>query len=119
VTAERTELSRRIRRYRGERPAPRVAGRVVVLVDDGLATGVTARAAVRWVRGGDPRRIVLAVPVCSRSARTVLAADADDVVCLSAPDHFAAVGQWYEDFHQLTDADVDAALARARGTTAR
>ncbi|PZG01555.1 phosphoribosyltransferase [Micromonospora deserti] len=114
VTAERAELSRRRHRYRGDRSAPPVTDRTVVLIDDGLATGVTAHAALRWLRTQRPRRLILAVPVCSRQARDALAADADTVVCLHAPEQFAAVGQWYTDFGQLTDADVDQILSRAR-----
>ncbi|GID97868.1 phosphoribosyltransferase [Amorphoplanes digitatis] len=113
VAAERAELARRISRYRAGRAAPDVTGRTVVLVDDGLATGVTARAAIGWLRGRRPYRLVLAVPVCSRDARDLLAGDADTVVYLHAPEYFSAVGQWYDDFGQLDDADVDRALARA------
>ncbi|WP_433604911.1 phosphoribosyltransferase [Dactylosporangium sp. CA-139114] len=111
VAAERAELDRRVARYRRRRPAPAVAGRRVVLVDDGLATGVTAHAAVRWLSARRPERIVLAVPVCSQQARERLA-EVATVLCLHAPEHFAAVGQWYTDFAQLTDADVEAALGR-------
>jgi putative phosphoribosyl transferase len=110
VAAERAELERRARRYRGGRPAPDAVGRTVVLVDDGLATGVTARAALRWLRDRAPRRVILAAPVCAPQAREALSADADVVVCLSAPAGFRAVGQWYHDFRQLTDEDVDAAM---------
>jgi putative phosphoribosyl transferase len=106
LAAERAELRRRIRLYRGDRPAPAPAGRTVVVIDDGLATGVTAHAALRWVRGRDPARLILAVPVCAPQARDALAGEADTVVCLAAPDPFYAVGRWYEDFEQLTDADV-------------
>ncbi|MFC7528228.1 phosphoribosyltransferase [Actinoplanes sp. GCM10030250] len=112
VAAERAELGRRIRRYRGDRPAPRVTGRVVVLIDDGLATGVTAHAALRWVREHRPGRLILAVPVCAPQARDALAPEADEVVSLLAPEPFHAVGRWYEDFAQLTDEDVDAVLSR-------
>jgi putative phosphoribosyl transferase len=107
LAAERQELRRRIRLYRGDRPPPRPAGRTVLVIDDGLATGVTAHAALRWVRGHAPARLILAAPVCAPQARDALAGEADAVVCLSAPDPFHAVGRWYEDFDQLTDADVE------------
>jgi predicted phosphoribosyltransferase len=111
VERERAELARRTRLYRGDRPAPRVAGRAVVVVDDGLATGVTAVAALRWVRAGGPSRLVMAVPVGSRPGCAAVARVADDVVCLRTPRRFRAVGRWYHDFSQLTDADVVRALA--------
>ncbi|GAA3454022.1 phosphoribosyltransferase [Dactylosporangium matsuzakiense] len=119
VAAERAELARRVERYRRHRPAPTVTGRLVILVDDGLATGVTAHAAVRWLARQSPRCLVLAVPVCSQEARTRLAAVAGTVVCLHAPPQFSAVGQWYDDFTQLTDAEVDTALSRHRDAPAR
>jgi predicted phosphoribosyltransferase len=106
VERERKELSRRIRRYRGDRQAPDATGRTVVLVDDGLATGVTARAALRWLKDQHPAWLVLAVPVCSRTARDAISSEADDVICLSTPASFRAVGEWYEDFRQLSDEDV-------------
>jgi predicted phosphoribosyltransferase len=111
VAHERAELARRTLAYRGDRPAPRVAGRTVVVVDDGLATGVTALAALRWVRSGGPARLVMAVPVGSRPACAAVARVADDVVCLRTPRRFRAVGRWYDDFAQLTDDDVVRALA--------
>ena len=119
VAAERAELVRRRHRYRADRPPPSVTGRTVVLVDDGLATGVTARAALRWLATQRPRHLAVAVPVCSRHARDLLAGDADTVICLHAAEQFSAVGQWYTDFTQLTDADVDAALDRHRGAANR
>lgn len=118
VAAERAELVRRLHRYRADRPAPHVTGRTVVLVDDGLATGVTAHAALCWLRPRQPGRLILAVPVCSPQARHLLAAEADEIVCLHAPDPFHAVGQWYADFSQLTDADIDRAVSRSHQATA-
>lgn len=111
VAAERAELARRIDRYRGDRPFPPVTGRTVVLVDDGLATGVTAIASLRWLRLRAPARLILALPVCASAARDPADAEADQVVCLHMPPLFRAVGQWYDNFDQLTDADVDRLLS--------
>jgi predicted phosphoribosyltransferase len=79
-------------------------------VDDGVATGATARAALRWLRRQGPERVVLAVPVCSPQASELLRGEADEVLCLQRPTVFLAVGEWYEDFEQLTDDDVLAVL---------
>ncbi|MBW1604528.1 phosphoribosyltransferase [Streptomyces sp. JJ66] len=106
VARERTELHRREDRYRGDRPAPELAGRTVLLVDDGLATGLTATAAVRALRHHRPAAVVLAVPVASRQAVEALEREADEVVALATPWDFGSVGQWYDDFAQLTDDDV-------------
>ncbi|MEU9842805.1 phosphoribosyltransferase family protein [Actinomadura sp. NPDC048032] len=113
VEAERAELDRRVAVYRGGRPLPPVAGRPVIVVDDGLATGGTARAAVRAVRGRGPSRLVLAVPVGAAETVRSLEAEVDDLVVPVAPWDFRAVGQWYRDFEQLSDADVTAWLRRA------
>ncbi|MFE0019426.1 phosphoribosyltransferase [Amycolatopsis sp. NPDC059021] len=112
--AERAEARRRIARYQGDRvPEPR-RGRDVLVVDDGLATGVTARAALRAVRDERPRRLVFAAPVCAPDAMAALHRMADDVVCVAAPEEFRAVGQWYDDFGQTTDEEVVAVLDAAR-----
>jgi putative phosphoribosyl transferase len=115
---ERGEARRRLQRYQqGREPVP-LAGRDVVLVDDGLATGVTARAALGQLRRTGPRRLVFAAPVCAWESQAMLQSegDADEVVCVSVPREFGAVGMWYRDFRQISDDDVLAALA-ARSPT--
>ncbi|MFF6996820.1 phosphoribosyltransferase [Streptomyces sp. NPDC008313] len=118
VERERTELRRREELYRGGRPAPDVGGRTVLLVDDGLATGVTARAALRFLRRRDPARLVLAVPVGAPESAESLRRDADDVVCPHRPRSFQSVGEWYEDFAQVLDREVIDTL-RAFGRPSR
>lgn len=113
VETRRREVAHDVARYRGDRPMIDVQGRTVIVVDDGLATGVTAKAAVRAVRDHGAERVLLTVPVCSTEGRNDLARDADEVVCLLIPEHFLAVGQWYEDFGQVTDDEVLDALAEA------
>lgn len=108
---ERAELERRERLYRGGRALVPVIDQVVILVDDGLATGSTMKAAVRAVRGLNPSRIVVAVPVGAPSTCRELRELADDVVCVAMPDSFSAVGQFYSDFSQTTDDEVRRLLA--------
>ena len=110
---EEAELARRECLYRGDRAAPDVRGKVIVLVDDGLATGATMRAAVTALRRLGPARIVVAVPTASAEACTEMAAAADEVVCAETPEPFLAVGASYEDFSETTDADVRRLLAQA------
>jgi putative phosphoribosyl transferase len=112
VQREQAELARRELAYRGTRPPPVIENQVVVLVDDGLATGATMRAAVQSVRVGRPARIVVAVPVASREAVDFVGAAADEVVCLHTPEPFHAVGLWYRDFDQTSDEEVQRLLAR-------
>jgi erythromycin esterase-like protein/predicted phosphoribosyltransferase len=111
---ERRELERRERAYRDGRPPPLLAGRTVILVDDGLATGSTMRAAVHAVRREEPARVVVAVPVGDRGVCEALRGVADDVVCVLTPQPLRAVGAWYEDFSQISDDEVRELLAKGR-----
>ena len=111
VERERNELARRERLYRGDRPPLSLVGRVVVLVDDGLATGLTMLAAVGAVRPQQPARVVVAVPVAAESSCEALRAEADEVVCVHTPEPFRCVGMWYQDFSKTSDEEVRALLA--------
>ncbi len=111
---ERVELERRISEYRCGRALPSMEGRDIVVVDDGMATGVTAEAAVRSLRRVGARRVILAVPACASDAARRLALVADLVVCLIEPEDFVAVGLWYKDFTQTSDDDVVRLLERSR-----
>lgn len=108
---EQAELERRERAYRDGRPSVPIEGRTVILVDDGLATGSTMRAAVLAVRRLQPARVVVAVPVGARETCDALRETADEVVCALFPEPFSAVGLWYEDFSQTTDEEVRRLLA--------
>lgn len=111
IARERTELQRRVQRYRGDRAPTQLRDRTVVIVDDGLATGNTARAAVAVVRQRGAGRVVVAVPVGAPQSVDDLRRLTDDVVCPHAPTSFRAVGSWYGDFHQVTDEEVQSHLA--------
>jgi predicted phosphoribosyltransferase len=118
---ELQEIERRLGAYRGARvesaapvTAPEYRGRIVILVDDGIATGYTVQAALRSLRRQKPARLVLAVPVASPDSLSRLGPDADEVICLLTPEDFYAVGQFYRDFRQTTDQEVIAALADSR-----
>ena len=117
TAAERRELDRRERLYRGGAPPPRVAGRTVILVDDGLATGSTMFAAVEALRQRDPAAIVVAVPVGAAPTCDSLERVADECICVLAPDPLLGVGLWYDDFSQTTDAEVRALLEDASRRT--
>ena len=118
VTArERQELARRERAYRGDRPPPDVHGRTTILVDDGLATGATMRAAAAGVRRLEAARVVVAVPAAAAETCELLAGEADEVVCLTTPEPFYAVGLWYEDFSETSDDEVRRLLDAARPGT--
>ncbi|MFC5609596.1 phosphoribosyltransferase [Variovorax soli] len=112
VQREQAELQRREHSYRGNRPAPSLQGRPVLLVDDGLATGATMSAAVQAVRMQAPSRIGVAVPVASREALASVGALADEVICPLVPESFHAVGLWYRDFDQTGDEEVRRLLGR-------
>lgn len=112
--AEEAELHRREQQYRGDRAFPDLRGKTVILVDDGLATGATMRAAVEALRREGPSSVVVAVPVAASETCQRLQSIADDVICAMTPDPFEAVGLWYDDFSQTTDAEVQDLLSRAR-----
>jgi putative phosphoribosyl transferase len=114
VTDETRELERRERAYRGDREAPDLRGKTVILVDDGLATGATMRAAALAVRDRQPARIVVAVPVAAEETCDQFRDVVDDVICAVTPKPFYAVGMWYEDFDQTTDDEVRELLERGR-----
>lgn len=116
---ERAELERRARRYRGGRTRQPLGGRVAVVVDDGLATGSTARAACQIARAQGAGRVVLAVPVAPRGWESRIGSDADELVCVHAPTAFFAIGQFYADFSQVTDDEVVSCLQQADDPLAR
>jgi putative phosphoribosyl transferase len=110
---EKNELERRERLYRGCRPVPELRNQVVILTDDGLATGATMRAAVQAVRQKHPARVVVAVPVAAPDTVAAFEREVDEMICLWTPGNFYAIGLWYEDFSQTTDTEVRDLLERA------
>ena len=110
---EEHELERRAREYRGDRPLPDVRGKTVILIDDGLATGSTMRAAVAALKSQNPERLIVAVPVAAPETCEALREEVDDVVCALAPEPFFAVGNWYQDFSQTSDEEVRELLRMA------
>ena len=111
---ELAEAERRLKLFRGDRPYPDLERRTAILVDDGLATGVTARAALLALRRMNPRRLVLAVPVCALQTAELLHPEADDLICLLAPANLEAVGLWYRNFEQTSDEEVVRLLEEVR-----
>lgn len=112
VTAqELQELQRRDRVYRGDRPRVNICEQTVILVDDGLATGATMQAAVRWVRSQNPQQLIVAVPIASNAAYKELKPQVDRLICLYIPNRLYAIGQWYDDFSQIKDEQVCSLLA--------
>ncbi len=115
IAAEEREIERRLEAYRAGRPPLELGGKVALVVDDGVATGGTAVAALRWARDQGASRVVLGVPVAPPATVARLAGEADEVVVLETPEPFLAVGEWYERFEQTSDREVVEALARAAG----
>jgi putative phosphoribosyl transferase len=114
IAEEEREIERRSEAYRRGRPAVDVKDKVVVVVDDGIATGGTATAAVRWAKAHGARKVILAVPVAPAEGVLNLSREADEVVCLETPEPFYAVGQWYQEFPQTSDEEVVQILDDAR-----
>ncbi|MDA8236013.1 MAG: phosphoribosyltransferase family protein [Clostridia bacterium] len=114
VTGEVEEIKRRLRAYRGHDRLPEVAGKTVILIDDGIATGFTIQAAVESIRNQGAKKIILAVPVAPKDTVERFARMVDEVVCLLAPQDFQAVGQFYRDFSQTSDEEVEVILSRLR-----
>lgn len=114
ITLEEKELQRRVEIYRGGKPLPNLEGKTAILVDDGMATGITAKAAITSVKKLNPKKIILATPVCVLDTVESLKDRVDDVICLSTPYEFMAVGLWYRDFKQVSDEEVIGLLKKAK-----
>ncbi len=119
VERESAEVIRRERAYRGYRPQPRVSDRILILIDDGMATGATMLAAVQALRAKNPHKLIVAVPVAASEACNAIQQHVDEIICLEKPAPFFGVGTWYDDFTQTTDQEVSDLLARAYDRTER
>lgn len=113
INCQREEIERRLRLYRGDRPAPEVTGKTVIVIDDGIATGYTFRAALEGLRRRNPARLVAAAPVAARDSVDMLSTFADETVFLSTPVSFFSVGTWYRDFDQVSDEEAVSILHRS------
>jgi putative phosphoribosyl transferase len=111
---EQAELSRRIKRYGAKPEMPEIKDKIAILVDDGIATGISAQAAIKYLKVFNPKKVVLATPVCSPETLQMLKAEADEVICLNSPAYFSAVGEWYKDFSQTSDEEVIELLEKAQ-----
>ncbi len=114
IACQREEIERRLRIYRGDQPAPELAGKTAIVIDDGIATGYTFRAALEGLRRRNPARLVAAAPVAARDSVDMLSPFADETVFLSTPVSFFSVGTWYRDFDQVSDEEAVAILRRNR-----
>jgi putative phosphoribosyl transferase len=113
IEAERDELQRREKKYRKEKPMPDLANQIIILVDDGIATGATMRAAIQAIQSHKPKKIIVAIPVAAKSICDELRKSVDDMVCLKQLDVLHAVGEWYHDFSQTSDNEVDTLLNKS------
>ncbi len=116
IDLEEDELKRRVKIYRDGKPLPDLTGKTAVLVDDGMATGITAKAAIEAVKKLNPKKIILAMPVCALDTFESLQKKVAEVICLSTPAEFSAVGLWYKNFTQVSDEEVADLLKRASST---
>jgi predicted phosphoribosyltransferase len=114
ASLEASEMERRMRLFQGDRPEPKLKGKTVILVDDGIATGMTVRAAIEYIGQHEPGHLVLAVPVCAARTAEALRPEVDDLVSLKTPLELLAIGYWYEDFEQVSDEEVVKLLERSR-----
>lgn len=118
IELHRSEIDRRLSMFRHGEPLPDLKDRIVILIDDGLATGVTARVAARFVKTKHPEKVILALPVCARDTILDLKSEVDDVICLRTPKPFYAVGRYFKNFHQVSNHEVLQLLSRSKGLIA-